>query len=79
MIVLYILLPLALVLAGVFVGVFVWAVRNGQFDDLETPGHRVLFDDTTMASDDVSPESATGNSAGDQPAAGEDRGRQNTV
>jgi cbb3-type cytochrome oxidase maturation protein len=43
--VLYILLPVAVVLATVAVGVFIWAARSGQFDDLETPGLRVLHDD----------------------------------
>ena len=41
----YVLLPLGLVLAAVAVGMFVWAVRRGQFDDLETPAMRMLFDD----------------------------------
>ncbi|MCA8962773.1 MAG: cbb3-type cytochrome oxidase assembly protein CcoS [Planctomycetes bacterium] len=41
----YLLLPLALLLAAVFVGIFVWAARSGQFDDLETPAHRILHDD----------------------------------
>ena len=45
MTVLYLLVPLALVLVGCAVLTFVWAVRNGQFDDLETPAVRVLFDD----------------------------------
>ena len=26
-------------------GVFVWAVRSGQFDDLDTPAVRILTDD----------------------------------
>ena len=43
--VLYFLLPLALLLAAAAVATFVWAVRRGQFDDLETPAIRVLFDD----------------------------------
>ncbi len=43
--VLYVLVPLALVLAGAFVGAFVWATRRGQFDDLETPPVRMLFGD----------------------------------
>ena len=41
----YVLLPLAVALAGVWVGLFIWAARKGQFDDLETPAMRVLFDD----------------------------------
>jgi cbb3-type cytochrome oxidase maturation protein len=43
--VLYIALPIALVLAFIAVIAFVVQVRNGQFDDLETPPRRMLFDD----------------------------------
>ncbi|HSB41275.1 MAG TPA: cbb3-type cytochrome oxidase assembly protein CcoS [Methylomirabilota bacterium] len=43
--VLFVLLPVALLFAAVAVGVFVWAARAGQFDDLETPGIRILHDD----------------------------------
>ncbi|PIQ58075.1 MAG: cbb3-type cytochrome oxidase assembly protein CcoS [Bdellovibrio sp. CG12_big_fil_rev_8_21_14_0_65_39_13] len=40
-----ILVPFALILGLLFVGVFVWAVKNGQFDDLDTPAQRMLFED----------------------------------
>ena len=43
--VLYILLPLALVIAGAAVALFVWAARRGQFDDLESPPLRAILDD----------------------------------
>lgn len=43
--VLFVLLPLSLLFAGASVGLFVWAVRRGQFEDLETPPLRILFDD----------------------------------
>ncbi len=43
--VVFILLPLALLIAGVMLALFVWAVRSGQFDDLETPAVRILFED----------------------------------
>ena len=43
--VLYIVLPLALLIAAGGVVAFIWAARQGQFDDLETPAHRILFDD----------------------------------
>ncbi len=43
--VVYIVLPLALLLALVGVLLFAWAVRRGQFDDLETPAVRILDDD----------------------------------
>lgn len=47
--VLYVLLPLALIFAGAAVAVFVWAVRAGQLDDLETPAIRALYDDDRRA------------------------------
>lgn len=43
--ILYFLLPMALFLGGIFLLAFFWAVRRGQFDDLETPAHRILFDE----------------------------------
>ncbi|MHB8897754.1 MAG: cbb3-type cytochrome oxidase assembly protein CcoS [Thermoguttaceae bacterium] len=43
--VVYILLPVAVVLAIVAVSGFIWAVRRGQFDDLDTPPVRALHDD----------------------------------
>lgn len=42
--VLYFLVPLALLLAGVGVAAFIWSVRSGQFDDVQTPGMRVLLE-----------------------------------
>lgn len=44
--VLYMVLPLALIIATVAVWAFVWSVKRGQFDDLETPAMRILHDDT---------------------------------
>jgi cbb3-type cytochrome oxidase maturation protein len=41
----FVLLPLALLIAAVAVGFFIWAARTGQFDDLDTPAVRILFDD----------------------------------
>ena len=45
MIALYIVLPLALLVAGGAVVAFIWVVRSGQLDDVETPPRRILFDD----------------------------------
>jgi cbb3-type cytochrome oxidase maturation protein len=44
----FVLLPLALLIAAVAAGFFVWAAHSGQFDDLETPPVRILFDDETQ-------------------------------
>ena len=43
--ILYLLIPLSLVLVGIIVWIFLWAVRSGQFDDMEGPAHQVLMDD----------------------------------
>lgn len=45
----FVLLPLALLIACIAVGLFVWAASTGQFDDLDTPAIRVLFDDEAPA------------------------------
>lgn len=39
------LIPLTLMLVTLGILLFVWAVRNGQYDDLEGPAHRILYDD----------------------------------
>ncbi|MDH5180124.1 MAG: cbb3-type cytochrome oxidase assembly protein CcoS [Gammaproteobacteria bacterium] len=43
--ILYLLIPLGVVILGVAVWAFSWAVKSGQFDDLEGPAHRILMDD----------------------------------
>jgi cbb3-type cytochrome oxidase maturation protein len=42
---LYVLIPLALVLLVVAVMALIWAIRTGQFDDLESHGWSVVLDD----------------------------------
>jgi len=41
----YIALPFALLLALLFLAAFIWSVKSGQMDDLETPAHRILGED----------------------------------
>lgn len=41
----FLLIPLGLGLLAIAVAAFAWAVRSGQFDDLDTPATRILFDD----------------------------------
>ncbi len=43
--VLYVALPAALLLGGAAMVACVLCIRNGQFDDLETPPVRILIDD----------------------------------
>ena len=43
--ILFALIPLTLLLVAVAIGAYVWSVRDGQFDDLDTPPLRMLADD----------------------------------
>ncbi len=43
--IIFFLIPIALLLvAGIVAGLF-WAVKSGQFDDLEGPAHQILMDE----------------------------------
>ncbi|ALM51573.1 cbb3-type cytochrome oxidase assembly protein CcoS [Halomonas huangheensis] len=43
--ILYLLIPLSLMLLSLAVWAFFWAVKHDQFEDLEGPAWRILFDD----------------------------------
>ena len=43
--VIYLLLPLATLVSLGFLAAFIKIIYDGQYDDLETPAHRVLLDD----------------------------------
>lgn len=43
--ILFLLIPLGMLLLGFAVWAFFWAVGNGQFDDLESPGWSILTDE----------------------------------
>ena len=43
--VILIMIPAALILAGLGVLAFILAAKSGQFDDLDTPALRAVFDD----------------------------------
>jgi cbb3-type cytochrome oxidase maturation protein len=47
--ILYLLIPLAVLIAGVIAWAFLWSIRSGQFDDLEGPAHRILRDEDESA------------------------------
>ena len=53
--IIFVLIPVGLVLLLVAIGAFFWAVRSGQFDDLETPALRILADDDEQGPPDSAP------------------------
>lgn len=48
--ILILMIPMAMLLGVGFVFAFLWASNQGQFDDLDTPSHRILADDTERKS-----------------------------
>ncbi|MDH5648458.1 MAG: cbb3-type cytochrome oxidase assembly protein CcoS [Gammaproteobacteria bacterium] len=40
----YLLIPIAILLVLLIIWLFFWAIKSGQFDDLEGPGHKILMD-----------------------------------
>jgi len=43
--ILFLLIPISLIIMGIAIWVFLWAIRSGQFEDLEGPAHQILMDD----------------------------------
>ena len=45
--IIYVLIPIAMLFVLIAVAIFFWAVRSGQFQDLDSPAVDILFDDDT--------------------------------
>ena len=50
---LYFLVPCALIFIAIAVKVLFWAINNGQYDNLDTEAHRILFDEEKNKSSNV--------------------------
>ena len=64
--IIYLLIPVSLILVGLIVWIFLWAVRSGQFDDMEGPAHQILMDDdgpATGKGDEATDKAATAQQA----------------
>lgn len=54
--ILYLLIPIAIILAGLAIWGFFWSVNSGQYDDLDSPAHSILYDDDEhLIPDDAKP------------------------
>lgn len=42
--VIFLLIGFSLLVALIFLGLFIWAVKDGQYDDSYTPSVRILFE-----------------------------------
>jgi cbb3-type cytochrome oxidase maturation protein len=67
--ILLMLVPISVVLLGIAIWAFSWAVRRGQFDDLDTPALDILPDEPRPR---AVPPSATGATGGGSDAASVD-------
>ncbi|MBS98605.1 MAG: cbb3-type cytochrome oxidase assembly protein CcoS [Oceanospirillaceae bacterium] len=55
--IIYLLIPIAIILAGIAIAAFFWSVNSGQFDDLDSPAHSILYeDDEELIPEDARPE-----------------------
>ncbi len=46
--ILFLLIPISLFLIVIIVWAFLWAIKSGQFDDLEGPAHSILMDNDDL-------------------------------
>jgi cbb3-type cytochrome oxidase maturation protein len=58
--ILLVLIPLSLVLLGLGIAAFFWAVRNDQFEDLDSPAWKILLDDDSRPNPDLADRVAPG-------------------
>ena len=52
---LYLLIPIALIFCALAIRLLLWAIDNGQYDDLDKEGWRIVGD----ADEDAPPDAAT--------------------
>jgi cbb3-type cytochrome oxidase maturation protein len=60
----FLLVPLVLFIVALGILLFSWAVKSGQYDDLEGPAHRILYDDDA----DMIPPEARASEPGEEPS-----------
>ncbi len=67
--ILYLLIPLAIIIMVIAITAFIWAVKSGQYEDLEGAAHRILMDDDDPripgAKSDSEPKPGSASGAGD--------------
>ncbi len=57
--ILYLLIPIAIIFVGCALWAFFWSVNSGQYDDLESPAHSILFDDDDLLIPDDAKQQST--------------------
>ena len=67
----FLLVPIVIFFVACAVKLFFWAVNSGQYDDLETEGRRILFDD-----DEPRDQRPAAKGQGDSESSGQDSGER---
>jgi cbb3-type cytochrome oxidase maturation protein len=57
--IIFLLIPISLILLVLIVSVLLWAIRSGQFDDMEGPAHRILMDEDKPIDKKIADEDAS--------------------
>lgn len=57
--IIFITIPVTLLFIATAAAIFFWANKGGQFDDLDGPAHRILFDDDVQPSKPDTPTDKT--------------------
>lgn len=52
--IIFITVPVTILFIAIAVAIFFWANKGGQYDDLDSPAHRILFDDDVQTSENES-------------------------
>lgn len=42
---LYFLIPMSIVIVAGALWAFLWSLKRGQYDDMDSPAHRIIIDD----------------------------------
>jgi len=63
---LYFLVPCALIFIAIAIKVLFWAINNGQYDNLDTEAHRILFDDEKAKAPTQTPDEKSSEQNGPQ-------------
>tara|TARA_R110000850_G_scaffold81342_5_gene174794 strand:- start:2561 stop:2812 length:252 start_codon:yes stop_codon:yes gene_type:complete len=65
---LYFLIPIALVFVVIAIRLLFWAINSGQYDNLDTEAHRILFDDDAPEATDKNAPPADSEQTADEAA-----------
>ncbi len=64
--ILYLLIPIALIFLLLAVVFFFWAIKNGQYDDMESQALKIVIDDNQVKKKNISEQKSSNSQSLDQ-------------